>query len=151
MDIVINNVNSGYKGLFHCESTGDYLIMPVLFINADYNPKLFAEYKIYGVDPEYAHYGYPFNESSWQTLGGGTGYSLTVGQTYHVEVDVDGSNGSVRVDGEVIAEEALMDYSYSYDVVQECYLTHDVYQHADATVSNILITSTWWETTGTSI
>merc|ERR1712083_368125 len=49
--------------------------------------------------------------------------------------------GTVFIDGQQMAQTQLMDYSYSVGETQTCYLTHYPYGFADATISNILVTS----------
>merc|ERR1719445_2238803 len=141
MDVVIDSKPVRYEGLFYCKSTmGTYLQMPVLFINADASPDLFVEYKMYGWNPEHSQY-FSTTSSSEQTLGGGTGHSVNIGESFHVEIEVAASTGTVYIDGEQVAQTQLMDYSYSVGETQTCYLTHYPYGFADATISNILLTS----------
>ena len=147
MDIQINNVPTGsprYRGLFYCKSTesglDNELKMPLLRINDDSTPELIVDYKMYGLMPDdpYSYYFGGSGERS-HTLGGGTSYKLKVGETYHIEVDVDGRYGVVQVNGVVVSETILIDWNYAIGARQNCYLTNDVYPPADATVSNILV------------
>lgn len=125
LDVTIHSIPSGWASVFHCGSENG-IRMPALFMHP------YSATDDSGAEGFHTCWTHDDNSNDCiQTE------HFTVGQTYHIEIDVTDSLYTVTQDGVVQSSDSKADHT-TYDSMV-CYASDPWYTAADVTLSNIRV------------